>query len=323
VIKISGQCVKVAMVVLNWNKSDLTISLAANVENIEKDLNPTIIIVDNGSIIEERQKLVNFAISRSNWRVISEDNLDKYNNTTTSNVIILLNHNYGYAKGNNYGLKLAYRLGYRYAVISNNDVIMEHPVIAQLIESMEKLENVAVIGPKIVGPKNDIQGPFDKPSLYDLFFYQIFYPVLWPIEKARKQLLKRKRTTAVQFPYRLMGCFMVVNLEVMSKIDWLDENTFLYAEELILAEKLRRVGYKTAYVDSVYVKHLHGVSTMGMGKRNIIMRLIDSNLYYFKTYRGYNKIELALVKFGLLYNNFFLRPIVVTLKSGFKLLFGK
>ena len=313
---------KIALIILNWNKSDLTISFVNNIKRVEdQDLNIRMIVVDNKSNEKEREKLFNLTHCSPTWLILTENDLDnkKVLNNKDSNILLLLNENYGYAKGNNYGLKLAHNLGYKYSIISNNDIIIEKPVINDLIKVFAISDNVAIVGPKIIGPSGKNQGPFNKPNLYNYFFYPILYPITWPIEKIKEKLKGNKDSVLIQFPYRLMGCFMAVDLDVMNSVNWFDENTFLYGEELILAEKLNKMGYKTAYIDSVHVKHLHGVSTADLGEKNRIIQQLKSDLYYFKNYRNYGSIRLFFIKTGYLYSNFVLSPVIKKMKEWLRL----
>lgn len=310
---------KIAIVVLNWNKSELTISLIKNLEEIEKkNLDLRFIIVDNNSKVEEKEKLVNFANRGKMWKILDENEVESYeDNENQLNILLLLKDNYGYAKGNNFGLKLAYRLGYNYGIVSNNDVVIEKPVINKLLQIFEQSTNIGAIGPKVIGPRGESQGPFRKPSLYDYFFYPIFYPFIWPIKKI---IHKNNKSTKSEYPYRLSGCFLVVDLTVFKKINWFDENTFLYAEESILAEKFRKIGYRMAYEDSVYIKHLHGATTEELGNKKRILQQLKSNLYYFKEYRNFGRLRLFLVKTGFLYSNFILTPAIIKVKKYLRLL---
>jgi len=228
---------------------------------------------------------------------------------------LLLDNNYGYAKGNNFGLKLARKLGYKYALISNNDVVIEKPVLSTLIMALKRLEKAAVVGPRVYGPNGKRQGPFSRPNLYHYFFYPVFIPIFWPITKLVTNVMRKMDMRRTKYCYRLMGCFMLLDLEVLEKVDWFDENTFLYAEELILAEKLERIGYRMAYTDSVYIRHMHGQSTQKLGNKNRLLEQLRSDLYYFRSYRGYDAVRLAFVKAGFIYNNFFLSPVASKIRD--------
>ena len=312
----------VPVIILNWNRSDLTISLVKNISNVENEVALRFIVVDNASSSEHRNTLIEFA-NINDWSIATETELQDSCLKTNQHILLLLDKNYGYAKGNNFGLKLAQKLGYKYALISNNDVVVEKPVLKRLILAFNELESIAVVGPRVYRPNGERQGPYSKLNLYHYFFYPVFIPILWPMKKLVKKILSKKSISkkdegTTRYCYSLVGCFMLMDLDVIEKVGWFDENTFLYAEEDILAEKLERVGYKMAYVDSVYIKHMHGQSTQKLGNKSRLLQELNANLYYFRRYRGYGPIRLAFIKAGFIYSNFFLYPLISKIRGFIK-----
>lgn len=303
---------EVAFVILNWNKADMTIQTVKNVQSTEIG-DFAVVVVDNGSEMSEKIKLVRFA-QENNWKIIDEEECP---DTSCKRILVLASFNYGYAKGNNIGLKLAKSLRVNWAIVMNNDVVLEESVVNTLLNVARSDRKIAVVGPKIVGLDGKKQGPFGKPGLYDRVFYPLLYPVLYPLKKLAKRLRLSKSISTqnnVIYPYRIMGCFFLLNLDAMEKVGWFDEGTFLYGEELILSEKLLRHGYRVAYTERTYVKHIHEATTSQLGKKRDFMQL-ESELYYFRKYRGYGKVRLTLVKFGFLYSYFVLVPVLEFLKK--------
>lgn len=309
----------VCFVILNWNKADLTMKSVQNLTAVERSLYG-IIVVDNGSKEDERGKLVDYA-ENSGWTILCEEDVFESKGTAFSKnaghirILLLADSNYGYAKGNNLGLKLAKKIGYEWAVVMNNDVILEIPVLETLLGVARRDPKIAMIGPRVIGIHGERQSPFAKPSLYDYFLLPIFYPVLYPFEKLRNLMHVRALSKSeVYHPYSLQGSFVLLNLKALEQVGWFDEKTFLYAEEIILSEKMLREGYKVAYVDKVYVRHLHRATTRELGKKRIMVQL-SSTLYYFRAYRNYGPVRLLLVRIGFLYNTFILRPIITKIKG--------
>lgn len=314
---------KVAFVILNWNRPEITIRAINSILEHERSIlnNINVIVVDNGSIQEIREQLIEFFQSKG-WRIISEYDALKGNLTEPSNVLILNNENYGYAKGNNIGLKCAKKMGFKYAVVMNNDVILKEPVIDKLLPIMAKDSRIAVLGPRIIGPNGKDQGPYERPGLYNYFLFPFFFPILYPIRKLRSWMKRKKLQEKVSkdgfaVVYRVVGCFMLVDLEKLEQVGWFDENTFLYMEELILAEKLSSVGYKMAYTSLVSVHHEHEVSTRTFGLKKFLIGL-ESSLYYFKVYRKFGPIRLFLIKVGVLYRTFILVPVFEFIKNNLR-----
>lgn len=287
--------VRSAAVILNWNNSNLTLNLVEQFLEFESECD--VIVVDNFSEREEREILTSFFSDRK-YDIVKENEITCSYRIHSIVTLLLLENNYGYARGNNYGLQLASRNGYEFVLISNNDVILESPVLGDLVRVMDGSSNIALIGPAIIGPSGNRQGPFSKPTLLNQFAIPLFFPIVWPLLKILEKSKARFHKNILSFPYRLMGCFMLARTSIMKEIGFFDENTFLYAEELILAEKLRKKGFLTAFDPNVHVKHLHAMSTASISNRRRFEMNLDSDLYYFRNYRNFGCIRLSLISLG-------------------------
>jgi len=300
----------VTFVILNWNKADSTVQAIENLEKVEHG-NFGIIVVDNDSDNTEKEKLVRF-FDKKQWPIVDEGETPK---SRSNRLLILAKENYGYAKGNNIGLKVAKLMGYSWAVVMNNDVLLVEPVLETLLELASSDRKIGVIGPKVVCPNGKRQSLNFRPGIYSFLVYPLLFPILYPVNIARKTLLFRKTNRhGISYPYSIIGCFMLVNLYVMEEIGWFDEKTFLYSEEVILSERLLRAGYRVAYTEKVLIRHLHSAGVTVLNK-NRAKNEISSFLYYFKEYRKYGRIRLSLVCFGYLYKLYFIAPLVRVLKS--------
>ncbi|MCX8029144.1 MAG: glycosyltransferase family 2 protein, partial [Brevinematales bacterium] len=283
--------------------------------------NHTIIVVDNNSRDNDRKILRTFFNELPTSTIIYESKLqdkDYLPSILMKNpkfILILLDNNYGYAKGNNFGLRLAKRMNFSYAIISNNDIKIEEPVVESLVRVIQSYNDVAIVGPKILGLDGKSQGPFKKPGIKEYIIYPFFYPILYPFLKLRSIIISKINKNSepeekVIFPYRLMGCFMLVNLDILEKVDFFSEETFLYAEELILAEKLEKLGYKTAYYPKVSILHLHGETTKLLGYKKMYFMDVESNIIYLRNYRKYSEVFISLFKLSKTFYFYFWIPIL-------------
>ncbi len=125
-----------AVIILNYNSFDDTFNLIKSIEEYDSGL--CIIVVDNASEIEERQKLS--AIQ------------DRC-------VLILLDENGGYAAGNNVGIKKAIELGYDTFLIANSDTyLLSRHAIRDCYTYMKK-NNIGILGPRMINESGeDISG---------------------------------------------------------------------------------------------------------------------------------------------------------------------
>jgi len=56
-----NQEVCIPVIILNWNRPDLTISLVKNISNVENEVALRFIVVDNASSSEHRNTFIEFA----------------------------------------------------------------------------------------------------------------------------------------------------------------------------------------------------------------------------------------------------------------------
>ena len=207
--------------------------------------------------------------------------------------------NLGYAKGNNLGAEISRQL-YQdsYYLFSNNDLQFSKTFdLEQLLKPLQEQEQVAVVGPKVVTESGEQQSPRKMPGVWqELFGYY------WNLVLPKKMKLGRKlegiddRAVSGICDW-LTGSFWIMDAAKFHEADGFDEHTFLFYEELILKERLQKVGYSMYYCDTVTVIHAHGEtvkSTMG------VLRGIDSSfqssLYYFKEYRGVAKTIILMAR---------------------------
>ncbi len=203
--------------------------------------------------------------------------------------------NLGYAKGNNLGARLAEKLwGDKRLLLSNNDLEFPENI------DFEKFENVlnehcdvAVVGPMVKSPKGVQQSPHEKASIFKSLIFR--YPALLLGGKAVRLVSDIVKTDEPGRCYWVTGCFMYVDALKFNECGMFDEETFLYGEEKILAEKLLKKNYKMYFLADEIVVHNHGQSVKkSMSLIKEYEYGIKSQLYYFKEYRGTCKINLAL-----------------------------
>ena len=92
--------------------------------------------------------------------------------------------------------------------------------------------------------------------------------------------------------YRPQGCCMMVDLDKMEAVDYMDEHTFLYCEEFILAERLLKRGWKCACAINTSIIHNHSKTVKTtLGKWKMLSAQNKSFSYYLKEYREYGLLK--------------------------------
>ena len=169
----------------------------------------------------------------------------------------------------------------------------------KLIHSFTIDSKIGLIGPKVIGVNGERQSPCMKMSLVKRWWLkQLIFPFNAFHKKIKKIDSDVIELNQSQFVYRIIGAFMLFKQKVFEDIGGFDNNTFLYAEEPIIAEKLLNKGYKTYYQNDVQIVHEEGGTTKSNNyvSDKVIKekRVYKSEMYYFKVYRKESRFALKL-----------------------------
>lgn len=264
----------VAVVILNYISWADTIKEAEMVHNVCNVSYKDIIIVDNCSPNDSAEKLEEYCNKKCKFISSSE--------------------NKGYAAGNNLGLRYAYDSGYDYAWIINNDIIIsDENVLVDMLEVFDRDSNIACVNPDIYSPSGYL---FNRNVLKRNFYYYTIGNFSY--KKKGRYLSPEKQYSYI---YRPQGCCMVLDLCKTNEIGYMDENTFLYFEEPILAARFETNGYYCACTVNTSVIHNHSKTVKNVIDKKKLINIQNKSFdYYLNKYRGYSFLKR---KVCLLFNS--------------------
>lgn len=253
----------IAVIILNYMTWQETLKEVDAVCTVLADRPYEIIVVDNCSPNESAEKLSQAAAG--------------------SFTFLNADRNGGYAAGNNIGLRYALEKGHTYGWILNNDIEFTDPqVLEKMLGVFTKDELIAAVTPDVYSPDGYLfNRDAIKPNLWDFTFGMIAYKKRGRAEKeAQKGWL---------YIYRPQGCCMLLDIRKASEADFMDEYTFLYCEEFILAERLQQKGYRCVCCSDTKIIHNHSYTVRkALSKLSYIKSNLHSFSYYLKEYRHFN-----------------------------------
>ena len=259
-----------AIVILNYNTYEMTLDLVNSLNRICPKDSYSIIVVDNASPNESAQKLQDAAVKTNLFTFIKSEK------------------NGGYAAGNNIGLKYSVEQGCKFSLVLNNDIeIDSYQQIQNMIDLMSSTPQIGAVSPRIVGKDGKKDPPiyFKKPTFWDLSF---------GIKSNNRQRYSFDENRNVRI-YAPRGSCMLLRNDSLKKIDFLDEYTFLYYEEPILAERLLKNGFECWLCGESCVVHNHAVTiSKSINKKKIIDIILRSYNYYLSVYRDFNFFQAAV-----------------------------
>lgn len=270
-----------SIVIVNWNVRDL---LRQCLNSILADLQTCtleIIVIDNastdGSVEMVRQKFPQVRL------IASEVNL-------------------GYTGGNNLGITTSQG---RYILLLNPDTEVVGDALSQMVAYMDAHPNVGALGPQLLNPDGSVQSSRRRfPTLCTAFVESTVIQQWWPDNRIlRRYYVQDRPDDAISEVDWVTGACILLRREAVEQVGLLDDDFFMYSEELDWCRRARDAGWKVVYLPTAQVIHHEGKSSeQVLPFRHI--RFQTSKIHYFRKHHG--RWAGALVRTFLLLNYVYL-----------------
>lgn len=223
---------------------------------------------------------------------------------TETGVKVIPSENQGFARGNNVGIAyLSSHYDIDFFLFTNNDIHFPEPgVVEALVRKLEEDATIGVIGPEIIGLDGRRQSPEPYIRLWDKYVWMyLSTPFLSRKKKAEVFRLDYPARAEEGPHYKLMGSFFLCRRADIQAVGGFDPNTFLYAEETILSERMAGIGKIQYFYPSVTVVHEHGATiTSYLDHAAAARQQFRSDAYYYRTYKGVSRLSIGLA--GIIYS---------------------
>ena len=223
-----------SIVVVNYNSGKLLRQCIESIRAETTTLDCEILIVDNASTDK--------SIS------IAEPSFGEA-------ILIKNTENAGFSKANNIGISKSRG---RYVLLVNPDVVVLPGSVVELIRFMEENPTAGIISGKLVNSDRSLQYSIRNfPSLTNQVFEGAFLHHLFPWLTTlvgevvyNNKAYERERTVDW-----ISGAVMMVRREVFETVGMLDEDFFLYAEEIDWCYRTSKHGWQVSYVPTAQFIH--------------------------------------------------------------------
>ncbi|MDO4287870.1 MAG: glycosyltransferase family 2 protein [Eubacterium sp.] len=272
-----------SIIIVNYKTRELTSDCIDSV--LESHIKPytyEVIVVDNAS--------QDGSIEAIEAHFASEERVKIIKNT----------ENLGFSKANNIGMRESKG---RYILLLNSDTIVELNTLKKSIEFLDTHRGVGALGCKVVlgngklDPACKRSFPTPMNGIYHMLKLDQRFPKSQRFGEYNLTFVDEDKTFSVDC---VMGAYMMVPREVIDAVGMLDEDYFMYGEDIDWCYRIKQAGYPIIYYPEVRIFHYKKAS--GIGKRNpkTIEAFYDSMLiFYDKHYQGkYNGLAKACVVYG-------------------------
>lgn len=188
--------------------------------------------------------------------------------------------NIGYGSAHNISLKKAINDSSDFHIIINPDIRFETNILDNMIDFMERNQQIVEIMPKIISPNGKVQRLCKLlPTPFDLIFRRFVPPNRFTQKMNDRYTLKNSGYNKTINVPCLSGCFMFLRMETIKKhYLFFDESFFMYCEDFDFIRRLHTIG-ETVFYPEVSVIHDHAKESYKSTK--MLIEHIKSAIKYF------------------------------------------
>lgn len=221
----------------------------------------------------------------------SGDGTDEFVKRNYPEIILISNNrNIGFAAANNRAIEKSRS---KYVLLINSDCMVYKKSLDNLVEFMEKNPEVGIAGPKIVNSDGTIQFSCRRfPSVFNAAAHTILTNIFPdnPFSKKYK-LADIGRDNPFKVDW-VSGSCMIIRRKALEDTGILDENYFMYVEDLDICYRMWQKNWEVYYCPEAEIMH-HIAGSSGSGEIKASFRMQKSVFYFFwKNYRRSWKIIL-------------------------------
>jgi GT2 family glycosyltransferase len=231
---------RLSIVIVNYNVKYFIEQAIVAVQNALKNIDAEIIVVDNSS---------------------SDGSVEMIRKKFPHVILIANKDNKGFSAANNQGIRISKG---EYVLLLNPDTVVQEDTFEKTLRFMDEHPEAGALGVKMLDGKGNFlpeskRGlPTPMVAFYKTFGLSSLFPKSKTFNRYHLGYLNEDETHEVEV---LAGAFMLLRKSVLDKTGLLDEDYFMYGEDIDLSYRVIKAGYKNYYFPETRIIHYKGEST--------------------------------------------------------------
>lgn len=266
-----------SIIIVNYRTYQLTKQTIESVINREHPFSYNIYVVDNASADGSLEKL------EEDFQDEVEDGLVEF---------IANPENRGFSHANNQAITLS---SSQYVLLLNSDTVVQGDCLEKCLDYMAGDKEIGALGCKILLPDGKLDKacrrsfPTPTVSFYRMTGLSLLFPRSKRFGRYNLSYLDENGTYEVD---SLSGAFMLVRREAIDDVGLLDEDFFMYGEDIDWCYRIKEVGWKVVYYGDANITHYKGGS--GRQSKALYEFYNAMGLFYNKHYRDEHNILVTI-----------------------------
>ncbi len=256
--------IETSVIIVSWNVRQLLKACLASIEPHWKEKGQPIevIVVDGGS---------------------EDGSAEMVRKEFPEVTLIAMAENVGFPKGNNIGLERAQG---NYLLLLNPDAEVMDDALNTMASFLKENPEVGIVGPRLFNPDGTQQLSRRRfPTMATALFESTWLEAWAPSKVLSHYYMTDLPDTEKTDVDWLVGACLMVRREAVRDVGPMDENYFMYSEELDWCRRMKDAGWRIVFLPTAVVKHHVGKSS----EQAIVQRHINfqqAKLRYFRKFHG-------------------------------------
>lgn len=260
-----------SVIIVNYNTKDLTRKCLQSVFASKTEFSYEVFVSDNGS---------------------SDGSIEMLISEFPQASLLKNQHNIGFSKGNNVAIR---RAGGRHILLLNSDTEVRKDTLDLSVKFLDAHPDAGAMGCKVLLPDGSLDPACRRrfPNPINAF-YRLFgmrgrsdYNIVGPVDEEMEVDC-------------IMGAYMMVPRAVIERVGMLDEEYFMYGEDIDWCWRIKKAGYKIVYYPKAEITHYKYGSSRLVPFRTIRAAHRAMWIFYRKNQAGeHNAVLNALVFTGI------------------------
>jgi GT2 family glycosyltransferase len=176
-------------------------------------------------------------------------------------ILIKNSFNSGFSAANNQAIRLAEG---HYILLLNPDTVIKNDTLLKSISFMDNHPDAGMMGVRMINgdgrflPESKRALPTPATAFFKIFGFAFLFPRSRVLNRYYHSDIDNFKTGPAEI---ISGAFMFIRKEALSKTGLLDEDFFMYGEDIDLSYRMLQTGYNNYYYPEIEIVHYKGKST--------------------------------------------------------------
>lgn len=250
-----------SVVIVSWNTRELLSQCLQSVYETADGVTIKVLVVDNGSADGSAEMVLReFPLVR----------------------LIENAENVGFARANNQAMAVSHG---RYVLLLNSDTVVRPGAFQTMCHFMDQHPEAGIVGAKLLNPDGSFQASYmDFPTLTGEVLlltklFRLFHSLCFPSHS----LAESQEISEADW---VSGACLMIRREALERVGGLDEDYFMYSEEVDWCWRVKQAGWRVFYTPDAEIVHWGGQS-MGRIPLHKRTRVYRGKVLFFRKRRGH------------------------------------